>query len=254
MIDKVDKGRWETEYVWAPRTGKPADLITAERPTLYYVRVKNRTVIYNGEPLDRETWKDLLTRLEKSSLIPSPKDCVIGVRDKNVELLDENCADLFETIENVLQQLTSRRMKSWTRYEAAMKEAWRTFDQEEMKHLREALPSSHPINRFWYNAERGLKRNGFEGTTLLAVVEVMKWFHGWNHKRITDLEVARDEGTKMWQAIIKKYPMFEWMSGSHRRYRKVERLFARDVAEYILMVDNVHTKEDNKAAQTLEAA
>jgi hypothetical protein len=58
----------------------------------------------------------------------------------------------------------------------------------------------------------------------------------------------------MWQAIIKKYPMFEWMSGSHRRYRKVERLFARDVAEYILMVDNVHTKEDNKAAQTLEAA
>lgn len=236
-------------YVWDTRTGRPSENVSEETPTMFYVILKNKTVMHKEVPLEKESWQRFVELISAAGIVPNPQRCIIGVRKNHVDVLDENCVDLFDHIRNELRKVSRSRIEASVKWRSA-RQANLFDERDELPKLRKILPADQRINAFLKKAERNIKRNTIGELNPHVLRDLFIWMEGPKSKNVPDVFRAQDAGNALWKEVADHYPMMKHVS----RFGRVRNTYVNDLANYILMVDAFKQQQDTQTQQTVEAA
>lgn len=237
-----DGGSWRATWKWSGNSSNLKDYLD-EQEYVYYVTLKNKTVLRDGQPVDSDHWNNFVALLKGSNFLDENTP-IIGVRRQNVNSLTPKCIDLFKFVENRLKEFTARRMQRTKVYSEALDAC--LYDIDVLENIVKDIPKSSSFTKFVKKVLAGQKRNN-DGTDVGTLVKLSVWIHGSNKYQSLDVVKAKEEGRKLWDNVIDRYSFLRWTS--NHTYGNQQKLLVKEVAKYIKLVDTIAKLEDNSVIE-----
>lgn len=249
VLGQVNVGYRRSDRAWRwEGTSESFDDYLTKQDYVYYVELKNKTVIRNGQAVDRNHFNNLIDNIKRSGLIDSDMS-IVGLRRQNLDVLTPKCVNLFEYIEKRLKQFSARRLQRTNVYAAAFDHC--DFDEDKLIKIVKLLPASCVFAKFVKKVNVGRTRND-EGVDTNTLLFAARWLYGSTdlYKGL-DKEKARLEGMQLWDDVLARYSLLDHIS--NYQYGRLEINLIAEIAKYIKLVDTVSEMEDNSVTEMEES-